>query len=75
MGSKVFEDPMIPERERKVLEITGKIRSTTDPKNMVQIAIEELQRVLKATRAQILIQDTSSVEKEEVTNIEQSENE
>lgn len=75
-NARLFEQTIRrAERERKVLEITGKIRSTTDPKNMVQIAIEELQRVLKATRAQILIQDTSSVEKEEVTNIEQSENE
>ena len=50
------------ERDRKVLEITGKIRSTTNPQEMVQIAIEELQRVLHATKAQILIQESNTDE-------------
>ncbi|MEJ5313204.1 MULTISPECIES: GAF domain-containing protein [Anaerolinea] len=43
------------ERERRVLEITGKIRSTNDPKEMLQIAAAELQRVLGASKAQIFL--------------------
>lgn len=38
------------ERERKVLEITSKIRSTTDPKSMLEIAKAELQRALRANK-------------------------
>ncbi len=53
------------ERERRVLEITGKIRSTNDPQEMLQIAAAELQRVLGASKAQIFLlsedgEDTSS---------------
>lgn len=44
------------ERERKVLEITSKIRATTDPQKMLQIAVEELQQALKASRAQVILQ-------------------
>jgi GAF domain-containing protein len=59
-NARLFEQTLRrAERDRKVLEITGKIRSTTNPQEMVQIAIEELQNVLKATRAQILIQETN----------------
>jgi GAF domain-containing protein/HAMP domain-containing protein len=36
------------ERERKVLEITSRIRSTTDPDAMLQIAAAELQKALSA---------------------------
>ncbi len=43
------------ERERRVLEITGKIRSTNDPQEMLQIAAAELQRVLGASKAQIFL--------------------
>jgi hypothetical protein len=42
------------ERERKVLEITGRIRATNDPQEMLEIAVAELQRSLGATRAQII---------------------
>ncbi len=41
------------ERERKVLEITSRIRSTTDPETMLQIAATELQNALSA-RANIV---------------------
>lgn len=43
------------ERERKVLEITSKIRSTTNPQEMLQIALEELQQALNTNRAQIIL--------------------
>lgn len=36
------------DRERKVLEITSRIRSTTDPEAMLQIAASELQNALNA---------------------------
>lgn len=69
-NARLFEQTIRrAEREKKVLEITGKIRSTTDPKAMVQIAIEELQRVLKATRAQILIQETSTAQIEDTSSL------
>lgn len=62
-NARLFEQTLRrAERDRKVLEITGKIRSTTNPQEMVQIAIEELQNVLKASRAQILIQETNPAE-------------
>ncbi len=44
------------ERERRVLEITSRIRSTNDPTAMMQIAVEELQRTLSASRAQVVLQ-------------------
>jgi GAF domain-containing protein/HAMP domain-containing protein len=60
-NARLFEQTVRrAERDRKVLEITGKIRSTTNPQEMVQIAIEELQRVLHATKAQILIQESNT---------------
>jgi GAF domain-containing protein/HAMP domain-containing protein len=43
------------ERERKVLEITSKIRATTDPQTMLQIAVEELQRALRASKTQVIL--------------------
>ncbi len=53
-------------RERKVLEITSRIRSTNDPQAMLKITLEELRQALNTTRAQILIQvppepDTGSI--------------
>jgi GAF domain-containing protein/HAMP domain-containing protein len=43
------------ERERKVLEITSKIRSTNDFNHIIQIAVEELQQALGTSRAQVII--------------------
>jgi GAF domain-containing protein len=43
------------ERERKVLEITSKIRSTNDPQQMLQITLEELKNNLGITDGQIII--------------------
>jgi GAF domain-containing protein/HAMP domain-containing protein len=48
-NARLFEQTVRrAERERKVLEITSKIRSTTDPKAMLEIARVELQRALQA---------------------------
>lgn len=51
------------ERERKVLEITSKIREHNDPQTMLRVAVEELQKALKASRAQVVLQpgDAASV--------------
>ncbi len=46
------------ERDRKALEITGKIRSTNDPKSMVEIALQELQQTLNASRVRIVLKDS-----------------
>ena len=73
-NARLFEQTVRrAERDRKVLEITGKIRSTTNPQEMVQIAIEELQNVLKATRAQILIQETQPSENQPPREIPDSQ--
>ncbi len=42
------------ERERKVSEITSKIRSTNDPNEMIQIALNELKQTLDIKEARIL---------------------
>jgi GAF domain-containing protein len=47
------------ERERKVLEITSKIRAATDPQTMLQIAVEELQRALRASKTQVILNRVS----------------
>jgi len=46
------------ERDRKALEITGKIRSVSNTQTMVDIALQELRETLKATRARIVLKDT-----------------
>ena len=56
-NARLFEQTVRrAERERKVLEITSKIRSTNDPQQMLRVALEELQGALKASRAQIVLQ-------------------
>lgn len=47
------------ERERKVLEITSKIREHNDPQSMLRVAVEELQKALNASRAQVVLQPGS----------------
>lgn len=44
------------ERERKVLEITSKIREHNDPQTMLEVAVRELQNALNASRAQVVLQ-------------------
>lgn len=58
-NARLFEQTLRrAERERKVLEITSRIRSVNDPETMLQIAVDELQRTLNASRAQIVIETT-----------------
>jgi GAF domain-containing protein/HAMP domain-containing protein len=42
------------ERERLVSDITGKIRSTTEPETMIKIALNELKTALGATHVELL---------------------
>jgi GAF domain-containing protein len=44
------------ERERLVTEITSKIRSTNDPEEMINTALEELRSALGAAQIQIIPQ-------------------
>jgi GAF domain-containing protein len=43
------------ERERRILEITSKIRSTNDSQQMLQIALEEISSHLGVSKAQIVL--------------------
>lgn len=55
-NARLFENTVRrAEREKRVLQITAKIRSTNDPEEMMRIALNELQQALKATRTQIYI--------------------
>lgn len=55
-SARLFEQTIRrADRERRVLEITSKIRSTNDPQEMLQITLEELKRHLGASQAQIVI--------------------
>ena len=59
-NARLFENTVRrAEREKKVLQITAKIRSTNDPEEMMQIAISELQQALQASRTQIYIRQGS----------------
>ncbi len=56
-NARLFEQTVRrAEREKKAMEITNRIRSTNDPKQMLQIAVQELQNALKASRAQIILE-------------------
>lgn len=46
------------EREHLLAEITSKLRATNDPTVIIQTAVEEMKRALKAKTAQLLITDT-----------------
>ena len=60
-NARLFEQTVRrAERERKVLDITSKIRANNDPQAMLKTAITELQQALKASRAQILLQSSLS---------------
>lgn len=50
------------ERERKVSDITGKIRSVNDPQLMIQTAIEELRNALGASRVDVIPQSIKGAE-------------
>ena len=56
-NARLFEETTRrAERERLVSDITGKIRSNTDPQAMVQTAIDELRKALGATRVDVIPQ-------------------
>jgi GAF domain-containing protein/HAMP domain-containing protein len=65
-NARLFENTVRrAEREKKVMQITAKIRSTNDPNEMMQIAVSEIQQALLATRTQIYVrQDDDSLESE-----------
>ena len=52
------------ERERLVTDITTKIRSTTDPEQMLKTAVEELKLALNANQAHFVIPQAESETKE-----------
>jgi GAF domain-containing protein/HAMP domain-containing protein len=55
-NARLFEQTVRrAERERRVLEITSKIRSATDPQTMMKIAVSELQQALHASKTQIIL--------------------
>jgi GAF domain-containing protein len=55
-NARLFENTVRrAEREKRVLQITARIRSTNDPGEMMQIAVSELQQALGASRTQIYI--------------------
>ena len=57
-NARLFEQTLRrAERERKVLEITSKIRSTNDYNQMIEIAQAELQKALNVSRAEVIIQN------------------
>jgi GAF domain-containing protein len=59
-NARLFEQTVRrADRERKVLEITSKIRSTNDPQAMLQIAVDELQRALHARKTQVILNDSA----------------
>jgi GAF domain-containing protein len=65
------------ERERLVTEITSKIRSTNDPEEMINTALEELRSALGAAQIQIIPQvvpasQTSSGEASNSVHINES---
>ncbi len=61
-SARLFEETAKrAERDRKVLEITSKIRSTTDFNEMLEIAVNELKRELNASGAQVILQQNISL--------------
>ena len=59
-NARLFEETTsTATRERIVSDISNKIRSTNDPQEMMQTAMAELQRVLGATRIEIIPQKTA----------------
>ncbi len=58
-NARLFEQTLRrAERERKVLEITSKIRSTNDFNAMIEIAQSELQKALNVSRATVIFQNS-----------------
>ncbi len=60
-NARLFEQTVRrAERERQVLDITSKIRSTNDAQQMIEIALQELQRSLNISRTQIILSKNPS---------------
>jgi len=60
-NARLFEETTTrATRERIVSDITNKIRSTNDPQEIMQTAMAELQRVLGATRIEVIPQKPES---------------
>ena len=54
-NARLFEETSTrAERERLVSDITTKIRTTNDPQEMIQTAVDELKRALGVTRVEIV---------------------
>jgi hypothetical protein len=53
-NARLFEETTSrADRERAVTDITTKIRSTNDPNEMIQIALNELKQTLRVKDAQV----------------------
>jgi GAF domain-containing protein len=62
-NARLFEETTRrAERERLVSDITGKIRSVNDPQTMIQTAVEELRKVLGASRVEVVPQAIKGTE-------------
>jgi GAF domain-containing protein len=62
-NARLFEETTRrAERERLVSDITGRIRSMNDPQAMIQTAVEELRKVLGATRVEVIPQAIKGAE-------------
>ena len=60
-NARLFEETSSrASREHAVAEITSRIRETNDPQAMIRTAIQELQRVLKVSRVEIVPQVVSA---------------
>jgi GAF domain-containing protein len=61
-NARLFEETAKrAERERRITDITTKIRSTTDPQQMIDTAIEELRQALGATHVEVVPQRLSDM--------------
>jgi GAF domain-containing protein len=66
-NARLFEETtMRAERERKVSDITSKIRSHNDPQTMIETAINELRNALGATKVEIIPQSIQGSENKKV---------
>ena len=62
-NARLFEETTRrAERERLVSDITGKIRSGTDPQTMIQTAMDELRKALGASRVEVIPQNIKGPE-------------
>lgn len=73
-NARLFEETIRrADRERKVLEITSKIRSTNDPQHMLEITLDELKKNLGASKAQIVF-NVGNLAREFSNQIKENEN-